>query len=136
MENIMAGLRTLRITEWQDKKKWPICMMKINRTHMEVHDLKLRGSQIRVRQLTKFKDEIMVSCSDYQVVVSRHSDINHSFLVPFTTNATFSTMPENRRTHVEQVWRITPQYVDKSAQLLTIFFTKYVQIFNNIKQQA
>ena len=86
-------------------------MMKINRTHMEVHDAKGREFQMRVRQLPKFKNVITVSCSDYQVVVPRHSDMNHSLLVTFTTNATFPTMPENRRTHALQVRRITSQYV-------------------------
>ena len=100
--------------------------MKINITHMEVHDSKRRECQKRVRQLTKLKNVIMVSCSDRQVVVPRHSDINHSFLVPFTTNATFQTMPENRRTYAVQVWRITAQYADKAVQVLPIFFTKYV----------
>jgi hypothetical protein len=70
-------------------------MMKINRPHMEVHDPKRREYQTRVRQLTKFKNIIMVACSDYRAVLSQHNDINHSFLAPYTATA---TPPDDART--------------------------------------
>jgi len=110
--------------------KWPICLMKINRPHTEVHGPKRRECQIHVRQLTKFKNIIMLSCSDYQAVLPQHNDINHSFFAPYTTTQSLPWMPENLLTFAAQYLQNTTTTTRrKSVQILLIITFQNTHIY-------